>query len=186
MKHFLATILITLFISVQLQAQDVVYEVDNEKSSITFTVKHMGFLSVDGTIAEFSGKIQTDQDGVPTTALASIAVNSIDTNNTQRDKSVKSEDFLNVEQFPEITFNGTDYSKDESGDFQVTGDLTIRGNTKRITFPFEFNDEGRSVRISGEVVVDRDEFDLQFSSALNGLVGDEITVKFEIVAEQSL
>ncbi len=94
---------------------------------------------VRGAFNEFEGTAAIDgADPSKSTVSVTVQVASVDTRNEQRDGHLRTNDFLDVEQFPTITFASTAITHDGGDDFQVTGDLTIKGVTKSITIPLEF------------------------------------------------
>jgi len=118
-----------------LSAQAAEYTVDAAHSDVTFKVKHMGISTVTGSFSDFSGTFNVDPKNVgATTGSLVIKVASISTNNAKRDGHLKSDDFFNAEQFPEIKFVSKAVKniklKDSTAD--LVGDLTIRDVTKEI------------------------------------------------------
>lgn len=111
------------------------YNIDAAHSDVQFRVRHMGISTVTGSFGEFSGTFNVDPKNVKaTTGSAVIKVASINTNNDRRDGHLKSDDFFNAEQFPEIKFVSKAVRninmKDSTAD--LVGDLTIRDVTKEI------------------------------------------------------
>ncbi|HLU69138.1 MAG TPA: YceI family protein [Fibrobacteria bacterium] len=111
------------------------YNIDAAHSDVQFRVRHMGISTVTGSFGEFSGTFNVDPKNVAaTTGSAVIKVASINTNNERRDGHLKSDDFFNAEQFPEIKFTSKAVRnvnmKDSTAD--LVGDLTIRDVTKEI------------------------------------------------------
>jgi polyisoprenoid-binding protein YceI len=112
------------------------YSIDASHSDVLFKVKHMGISTVTGSFSEVSGSFNVDPKNVSaTTGSAVIKVASVNTNNAKRDGHLKSDDFFNAEQFPEIKFVSKAVRnvnlKDSTAD--LVGDLTIRDVTKEIT-----------------------------------------------------
>jgi len=101
--------------------------------------RHMMFTKVRGRLHEFSGAIHVDEDPTKSWAEATIKAASIDTNAADRDDHLRSPDFLDAETFPEITFKSTKLSSRNKGRFEVTGDLTIRGETRPVTLDVDFH-----------------------------------------------
>jgi len=111
------------------------YTIDASHSDVLFKVKHMGISTVTGSFSEISGTFNVDPKNVKaTTGSAVIKVASVNTNNAKRDGHLKSDDFFNAEQFPEIKFVSKSVRKVNMKDStaELVGDLTIRDVTKEI------------------------------------------------------
>lgn len=133
-KNIFLTLLFVSFVS-SVTAQDAKWEIDKSHSSITFKVSHFKIATVKGNFDDFSGAIQSkgeDFNGASTDITIKTA--SINTNQKDRDKHLRSADFFNAEAHPEITFKNASLTKVSDKDYTVKGDLTINGITK----PFEF------------------------------------------------
>jgi polyisoprenoid-binding protein YceI len=110
------------------------FKVDPVHSSVSFQVQHAGISYVHGRFNVVSGEFTIDKtDPSKSSCALSIKAESVDTNNQQRDTHLKSADFFNVKQFPTITFKSTAFKAVEGG-YEVTGDLTLHGETKAVTF----------------------------------------------------
>jgi polyisoprenoid-binding protein YceI len=107
------------------------FTVDGVHSSVTFKIQHMGISWIHGRFNDVSGTFTLDKE--KSTFELTIKSESIDTNNKQRDEHLRSPDFFNVKQFPQIAFKSTSV-KVVDGGYEVTGDLTMHGVTKSITF----------------------------------------------------
>lgn len=108
--------------------------VDPTHSEIQFKVKHLMITNVTGSFGTFDGTLETESDdfsGAKATFEADI--NSITTNNEQRDGHLKSDEFFSAEKFPKLTFVSTSFVKVNDEDYKLTGDLTIKGVTKEVT-----------------------------------------------------
>jgi polyisoprenoid-binding protein YceI len=166
------------------------WSLDPAHSEITFKVKHLMISTVTGSFKKFNLEVETQTDDFNTAKKIEFTadVNSIDTNNEQRDAHLKSADFFNAEKFPELKFSGTKYEVNgEEGKLQ--GDLTIAGITKPITLNVEFG--GIVVDPYGQIKsgftvtgkISRKEFGLTWSAvteAGNVVAGDEIKINAEI------
>lgn len=114
------------------------WAIDPTHTEVQFKVKHLVISTVTGFFKKFSGGVETNGDDFDGASVNfSLDVNSIDTNQADRDGHLKSPDFFAAEQYPTIDFNGTLVKKSGS-DYALTGNLTIRGTTKPITFEVEF------------------------------------------------
>jgi len=110
------------------------FTIDPVHSGVYFKILHLGLSNVFGRFNEFSGTFTIDPDDAGKCAFAmNIKTNSVDTNNGARDNHLRSPDFFNVKQFPAIDFRSTSV-KAVNGGYEVTGNLTMHGETKPITF----------------------------------------------------
>jgi len=164
--------------------------VDQSHSSVGFEVKHMMVSKVRGKFNSYTADIEAaDLSDLTTASIAfSFDVASIDTSSEDRDNHLKSADFFDVENNSSIDFKSTSITKD-GDDYQVTGDLTIKGVTKSVTFDVEFGGKGKNpwgVEVYGfeaEAKLNREDFGLTWNAALETggvLVGKEIKVKVEL------
>jgi cytochrome c peroxidase len=166
------------------------WAVDAAHSDVSFRVRHL-ISHVRGRFTRFSGII-TQRDPVETSSVAfSIEADSIDTNEPERDDDLRGEDFFDVEKFAQLTFQSTAIKATAKDRYDVTGDLTIHGVTKRVTLPVTFlgtaNDpfSGKKVAFETTFTVLRSDYGIQWNRALdNGgvLVGDEVNVTIAIEA----
>ncbi|CAN5133756.1 YceI family protein [soil metagenome] len=164
------------------------WKLDPSHTSIEFSAKHMMLTTVKGRFGELEGTI--DINGTtPDSAMvkATMKAASLDTRNEQRDGHLRSADFLDVENFPEVTFTSTKIAglKDR---FTITGDLTIRGTTKSVTLDVTYEGTGidpwggERLGFSASTKIDRREFGLTWSQALETggvLVSNEIKIHIE-------
>jgi polyisoprenoid-binding protein YceI len=171
-----------------------VWKLDPAHTLVEFSAKHMMITTVKGRISDVEGTIYTDEKNPKNSSVeATLKGASIDTRNEQRDTHLRSADFLNAEQFPEIRFR----SKRVDGDakkFKLTGDLTIRDVTREITLDVEFGGKtrdpwgGERVGFSATGKIDRREFGLVWNQAMETggvLVGNDIKVNIEVQAVKS-
>jgi polyisoprenoid-binding protein YceI len=110
------------------------YVIDAAHSGVTFQISHMGVSYIPGRFNELSGNFTIDtSDPAKSSFSLTIKTESVDTNNSKRDEHLRAPDFFNAKQFPTITFASTAVKAVEGG-YEVTGDLTMHGETKPITF----------------------------------------------------
>ena len=159
------------------------YAVDGMHAGVNFKISHLGLSWIHGRFNEFSGTFAIDPEPTKCSFSLTIKAESIDTANQKRDDHLRSPDFFNVKQFPTITFKSTSVKAIKDG-YEVTGDLTLHGMTKSITFPLlggrkaEFPKGVERTGYTTEVVLKRSEFGVtKFAEA----VGDEvhIAISFE-------
>jgi polyisoprenoid-binding protein YceI len=167
------------------------WKVDNTHSTIRFTIRHLVVSSVAGSFADFSGTLTWDgaKENMAEGGIElSIAVASISTGNGNRDDHLRTGDFFDVEQYPNITFSGTEVIPGEGDNFQLVGNLTMKGISKEVTFECVFNGqvEHRGRKRSGfsaTAVIDRTEFGMEGGSILEGgglALGNDVTVNMDL------
>lgn len=167
------------------------FTIDKTHSQAAFQVRHL-ISKVRGRFADFAGEIAFDP-AEPTASSVTFTIQaaSIDTNTPDRDAHLRSADFFDVAHHPTITFHSTNIGDRGHGAFVVTGDLTMRGVTKRIEVPVAYLGMAKDpwgnekVGFEGELTLNRKEFGLNWNAALETgglLVGDEVTVSVSIQA----
>ena len=165
--------------------------IDPAHTSIAFSARHAMVAKVRGNFTAFEGQFSIDAANIAASAAAiTIQAASIDTDNADRDGHLKSADFLDVEQFPTLTFTSTSVSQNGST-YNVTGDLSIHGVTKQITVPFELvgvsQDPWGNTKIGfeAETEISRKDFGLTWNAALETggvLVSDTIKLSLDVEA----
>jgi polyisoprenoid-binding protein YceI len=168
------------------------YTLDPAHTRIGFVARHAMVTKVRGAFNEFEGTAVLDGDNpAGSTAAVTIKAASIDTRNAQRDEHLRSNDFLAMETHPEITFTSTAIRQTGATDFEVTGDLTIKGVTNSVTIPFTYEgaatDPFGNVRVGfeGSVTINRKDYGVTWNAALETggvLVSDKIVLEFEVSA----
>lgn len=168
------------------------WTIDAAHTRIGFVARHAMVTKVRGAFNDFEGSAHVDGDDFPTaTATLTIKAASIDTRNEQRDGHLRSNDFLAMDEHPEITFVSTGVNQTGATTFALTGDLTIKGVTRAVTVPFEFEglatDPFGNLRagFEGSVVINRKDYGITWNAALETggvLVSDKITLEFEVSA----
>jgi polyisoprenoid-binding protein YceI len=168
------------------------YVLDPAHSRLGFVARHAMVTKVRGQFNDFEGSGVVDpSDLTKSTVTVTIQAASIDTRNEQRDAHLRSNDFLAMEEYPQITFSSTRIQPTGPTSVEVTGDLTIRGVTNTVTIPFEFEgaatDPYGNLRVGfeGSVVINRKDYGVTWNVGLETggvLVSDKITLEFEISA----
>jgi polyisoprenoid-binding protein YceI len=171
------------------------YEFDPAHTRIGFVARHAMVTKVRGAFNEFSGTAQIDgENPEKSSATVTIKAASIDTRNADRDAHLRSNDFLKMEEFPEITFRSTEIKQTGDDTFDVAGDLTLRGVTKSITVPFTYEGTAQDpfgntrIGFEGSTTINRKDFGVTWNAALEGggvLVSEKVTLEFEISAIKS-
>ena len=168
------------------------WTLDPAHTRIGFVARHAMVTKVRGSFNEFEGTAAFDGAN-PANSHAEVTIKaaSIDTRNAQRDEHLRSNDFLAMQEHPEITFISTGVRQVGETTFELTGDLTIRGVTKSVTIPFTFEgaatDPFGNLRagFEGSVAINRKDWGVNWNAALEGggvLVSDKVTLEFEISA----
>jgi polyisoprenoid-binding protein YceI len=166
------------------------YNIDTQHSSAQFKVRHMMIANVKGEFDKLSGTVEFDPANASLSSVeAKIDVNSISTRETDRDNHLKSADFFDAAQFPEIAFKSKKVAA-SGGAYKVVGDLTIHGITKEVTLDVEsVSDEVKDgwgfLRrgTSATTRIDRRDFGLVFNIPLDGggfVVGDNIDITLDV------
>jgi polyisoprenoid-binding protein YceI len=167
------------------------WAIDPVHSSVSFSVRHLMVSKVRGNFEEFSGAIVVAEDGTPS-VTAEIAVDSINTNNEQRDAHIKSADFFEVEKYPTATFRSTNVRAD-GDNYVLDGEFTLKGITKPVSLNLEFNGvnpgmgQGEVAGFEASVVLNRKDFGIDIDMPLEtggAVVGDKVTVNLEIEAQK--
>jgi polyisoprenoid-binding protein YceI len=171
------------------------YEIDSDHATVGFLVKHVGFAKVLGSFADIRGDFQFDeaQKTVKNVRVV-IPTATVDTRVQARDRHLKSADFLNVEQYPEMVFESEGTTLDESGSGRLIGQLTLLGLTREVSLEVSWNRSAISpIPVSGENpyvlgasargVLKRSDFGMDYGLA-EMLVGDEIELILEIEARR--
>ncbi|MFA9190924.1 YceI family protein [Flavobacterium sp. FZUC8N2.13] len=165
------------------------WTIDSTHSEIGFKVKHMMFTNVSGKFDSYEATIITDEDNFENASIEfSADINSINTNNGDRDNHLKSGDFFDAENHPKLTFKATSFTKD-GDDYELVGDLSLRGVTKSVKLATEFSglmkdpwgNTKAGLNISGKI--NRKDWGLNWNSALEAggvLVGEEVRLNIEL------
>jgi polyisoprenoid-binding protein YceI len=115
------------------------YKIDAAHSEITFKVKHLMITNVTGSFTQFDATMESEAADFSDAKISFEAdVNSVTTNNEQRDGHLKSDDFFAAEKFPKLTFVSKSFTKKSDDEYTLTGDLTIRDVTKTVDLAVEF------------------------------------------------
>lgn len=172
------------------------YTLDPSHTSIGFNVKYLMITDVIGQFKTYEAEIELEENTNELKGVeANIQVSSIDTENAKRDGHLKSPDFFDVEQFPNILFKSRTVNKLGTDEYEVIGDLTIKGITKTITLRGKntgFIDAGmmggKRAGFSATAMINRKDFGLNWNRKLDQgglLVGNEVTIELKIQAVAS-
>jgi polyisoprenoid-binding protein YceI len=171
-------------------ATKTLWKIDPTHSEVQFKVKHLVISTVTGSFGSYDGKIEADGDHFKNARASFTAdIDSISTNNEDRDQHLKSDDFFNVEEYPQLKFESTNFEKVDGGKYNVTGDLTIRDVTKEIeldvvhggTVTDQYGQTKAGFEVEG--TINRKEFGLTWDAvteAGNVVVGDKIKLQLNV------
>lgn len=165
-----------------------VWNVDASHSRVGFVARHLMISKTRGHFNSFSGVVTVPEDRLQTTVEATVDIASIDTADANRDGHLKTGDFFDADQFPTMTFKSTKITPD-GGDYQLTGDLTLHGVTKPVTFELEFDGVsqdpwgGTRAGFSASADINRKDWGLEYNAVLETggvLIGDKVKIELEI------
>ncbi len=168
------------------------YTIDKTHSRIGFVARHAMVTKVRGSFNDFEGDGYFDLETPSNSRLnLQIQATSIDTRNEDRDGHLRSNDFFDMDQYPEIVFAST--AVEQTGDqvYAVTGDLTIKGVTKPVTVEFRFEGSAvdpygnQRIGLEGTATVNRKDWGISFNAPLETggvLIGEKIALEFEVSA----
>ena len=164
------------------------WKFDPYHTQVEFSAKHLGMMTVRGHFAEVTatGEIYPETPE-RSTVEATINTASIRTHNEQRDNDLRSSNFLQVDEYPTITFKSTSIEPAGPDRFALKGDLTIKGNTRPVTLNVvkygEFNDPNMGHRIgyAAEGQINRKDFGMRFDMMLDGkfIVSNDVQINIE-------
>jgi polyisoprenoid-binding protein YceI len=168
------------------------WEIDSSHSSVHFSVRHLVIARVRGTFTRWSGTVQAPGDDFAKAMVnVTIDASSIDTGVAQRDTHLKSADFFDVEQFPELRFVARRVQPRAGSELDVVGDLTIKGITREVVLRVEPHGQAKdpwgNVRaaFTAKTSIDRKDFGLTWNQVLETggvMVGDRVEIEAEIQA----
>lgn len=165
------------------------YQVDASHSKVGFEISHLVVATVDGKFKSYTGTVDIADKFTDSKFEANVDINSIDTSSEKRDEHLKSADFFDVAKFPAMTFKSTTVSgKAES--FKLTGDLTIKGVTKKVVFDGKFlgavaDPYGNlKAAFTAKTKISRKDFGLTWNKAVEAgpVVGDAVEISLKIEA----
>jgi polyisoprenoid-binding protein YceI len=162
---------------------------DPYHTQVEFAAKHLGMMTVRGNFLEIAADGYIDPEHPEASSVeVTIQTASIRTHNPQRDNDLRSSNFLEVDKYPTMHFKSTKIEQTGQDRYSMTGDLTIKGNTRPVTFQVvkygEFNDPnmmGHRIGYSAQTQINRKDFGLTFNMMLDGkwIVSDEVQIYIE-------
>lgn len=168
------------------------WKFDTAHSTVGFSVRHLMISRVHGNFKTWSGSLETDE-AHPENSKVRVAIDaaSIETREDQRDQHLRSADFLDAANHPQISFESTAVSKLDGEHFRVVGTLTIRGVSRTVTLDTEYFGQqkdpwgGQRAGFSAKTSIDRKDFGLTFNMPLEGggfVVGDRVDITLDVQA----
>jgi polyisoprenoid-binding protein YceI len=191
MRKLLAVAALLAFASLPCQAQTTTWQVDPNHTSAQFAVKHLGVSTVRGAFTKTTGVVQLDENNLANSQVdITVDTTTLDTRNATRDNDVKSANFLDVAAFPTMTFKSKRISAAGNGKLKLTGDLTLHGVIREVTFdvdgptpaikdPWGFLRRGASATAT----INRQDFGITYNKTLDtgGLVvSNEVQLTIDI------
>ena len=191
-KALLYALSLALLLPALAVADPIVYKVDSDHSGVSFTIRH--FVSnVPGRFKDFDGVIKYDpQNPAASSVNFTIQSASIDTDNADRDNHLKGADFFDVQKFPTLTFSSTSVKAVDADTLEVTGELTMKGVTKKVTVPVDLlgsvkTPRGEKAGFETAFKLDRKEYGITWNRALDAggaVLGDDVKVSISIEADR--
>lgn len=185
MKKLMTVAVLFAFASLPVLAQTTAWQVDTAHTNSQFAVKHLGISTVRGQFAKTTGQIQLDEKDITKSQVEiTVDTTTLDTRNESRDKDVKGESYLDVAKFPTMTFKSKRITNAGDGKLKLTGDLTLHGVTKEVTFDVDgptaaINDPWKNLRrgASASAKINRHDFGVNGGGSF---VGDEIAITIDL------
>jgi polyisoprenoid-binding protein YceI len=166
------------------------WKVDTSHSSVEFTARHLMVAKVRGQFTSFRGTLQIAEDRLQSSLEASVDLASVETHDEKRDGHLRSADFFDVENHPEMTLISTGIRPDGE-DYVLSADVTVRGVTRPVEFHLEFNGVerdpwgGTRAGFTATTEVNRKDWGLEWNVPLDGgglLVSDKVKITLEVEA----
>ncbi len=187
MRHPFRTALAVLALAaLPALAQDT-YKIDPVHSEVSFKIRHL-LAKTSGRFTKFGGTIKVDTADLSKSSVdVTIEVASLNTDNEARDKHLKTAEFFDLEKFPTITFKSSSVKEVAKGKLEVTGDFTLHGVTKKITFPITNAGTQPGMQpgsvvagfIDGAVTINRNDFGIK---TYPGALGDDVVISLNVEA----
>ncbi|NNF03352.1 MAG: YceI family protein [Rhodothermales bacterium] len=167
------------------------WRIDPTHSFIGFKVRHMGIATVTGEFKDYEADIALDPSDLTTlSATAIVRTTSVDTDHDRRDNHLRSDDFFNAEEYPEMRFESREVRLTDDGRFELVGDLTIRDTTREIVLTGEFGGTvpsrgGQRMALSAEGRLNRFDYGLRWDSLTEAgglVVSEDVRLVLDIAA----
>jgi polyisoprenoid-binding protein YceI len=194
MKRLFTVAALLAFASLPALAQTTAWQVDPNHTAAQFSVKHLGVSTVRGAFTKTTGQVQLDEKDISKSQVEiTVDTTTLDTRNENRDKDVKSANFLDVATYPTMTFKSKRITSAGSGKWKLIGDLTLHGVTREVTFDVDgptpaIKDPWGNLRrgASASTTINRQDFGVSYNKTLDtgGLVvanDVQITIDIEFI-----
>ena len=175
------------FLAAVLLAATTLYHVEPVNGTVSFSIMKWGVIREEGTFRDFTAQIRFDpRDPAKSSVSFDVKTASVDTKNDSRDGTLRGEDFFHVSKHPKLTFRSVKVEPKGNNVAHVTGDLTIRGVTRRITIPVRLlgvSKQGNGREMAGfetEFKIDRRAFGVtggRWTANTPGVLGNEVTIR---------
>lgn len=191
MRYSLVSAVIIVALEISGLAWANTWEIDPAHTTAQFAVRHLMISTVRGDFGKVHGiAIIDEQDLSRSSVEATIDAASINTRNEKRDEHLRNADFLDVEQYPTITFKSKKVEKVGEGKFKVTGDLTLRGMTKEVVLdvegsPVPVKDPFGKTKVGGQATtkINRADFGMTYNTPLETggfVIGEEVSIVIDV------
>jgi polyisoprenoid-binding protein YceI len=171
------------------------WNIDTSHSGVHFSVRHMVIAKVRGTFDRWQGTFQFDEQNLAASKVSvRIEAASLNTREEKRDGHLRSPDFFDVEQYPELTFESTKVEKASDVRYRVTGNLTLHGVTKEVVLDAESLGSGKDpwgnerAAFEAKTTINRKDYGLNWNQALEAggvLVGENVDISLDVQAVKS-
>ncbi len=191
LTRFVLTAALLILFATAAAAQAAPWQIDPAHSAAQFAVRHMMVSTIHGAFSKVSGVVSYDEKNPANSSVeVTVDVSSVDTRVPQRDADLRSERFFDVSKYPTMTFRSKRITPAGDGRFKMTGDLTIHGVTREVTFDVEgptpaVKDPRGNLRrgASATTKINRKDFGIAYNAALEGgglVVGDEVAISIDV------
>ncbi len=190
MRH-LSLLALAFLLPATAAAEPAVYKVDADHSGISFRVRHL-VSNVSGRFREFDGVIRYDRQSPSASSVEfTVRAASIDTTSNDRDEDLRSKNFFDAAKYPTLSFISTRVVPKDAETLEVTGNLTMHGVTREITFPVKLLGTvaipgGEKAGFEASFTVNRKEFGINWNNVLDSgpILGDEVRVSIDVEASR--
>lgn len=191
MKRHLSLLALAFLLPATAAADPTVYRVDGDHSGINFKIRHF-VSSVTGRFRDFGGVIRYDKQSPAASSVEfTVKAASVDTTSNDRDEDLRSKNFFDVVKYPTLSFTSTRVVPKDPDTLEVTGNLTMHGVTREITFPVKLLGTvaipgGEKAGFEASFVVNRKEFGINWNNVLDSgpILGDEVRVSIDVEANR--
>ncbi|MBD3897548.1 YceI family protein [Halomonas sp. ML-15] len=170
----------------QAQADNYEIDIEGQHAFVQFKINHLGYSYILGSFRDFSGEFSYDPDDLEASSVSlEVDVTSLDTNHAERDRHILSDDFLDADQYPEASFVTTGFEPGDEGEGVLTGELTLKGETREIEMPVTLMGEGEDpwgayrAGFEGSTMLTLEDYGIDMSDFPESMQELELYVTFE-------